>query len=297
MRSTMANGADGACTPLDDFTDDQVAVRGRKARDLRNRLDDTPEETWSAYQSHILPEVLGYLDRIAQEAEFELTLRDQPFKLSRLHQEFSTHKKSEVSPIDDPGMKLFMIKGVYILDEIKRTEAIPTEVPKSLAEIRTKLAAISSQEINSYMDSLGVHKLDPLRPPHPASANDEICVQPKQAARDHDFRVFVGDWRNKQQSPISDDKLLELANQCDDEGFPPIPPFINKTIYKQIKKWNDTYPEKEIKKFVHLIVHFRKMEPDGSKRPPRKRNEPVFDLQPFRSFLSYTAKRLSRKAR
>jgi hypothetical protein len=297
VRSTMANGADGACTPLDNFTNDQLKERSRKARHLYSCLENASGETCSPYELHVTPAVLSYLDLVAKEADLEFALRDQPNQLRRLNEEFSAFKNSRprFSP-DAPASFLPVLNATTTFqDEIRRTKDIATEAPKLLEEIRTKLAALSSQEINSYMGILKVSDFDPLRPPLPH-------LKPEVAkARLDQFYITVTNWHNRQPKTkrgiaFSTDSLMELAIECDRNRFTPDLQYLPESVWGPIDKWNHMRAGEPVLKFKDLIERFQEKEvPAPDVWVKDEASEDVRDLQPFQDFVSSTAKRLTRK--
>jgi hypothetical protein len=64
----MDDGTNGAGTPFDNFTNDELIARSCKARDLYSRLEDALScAILPPYELHVIPGVLIYLDPIAQE--------------------------------------------------------------------------------------------------------------------------------------------------------------------------------------------------------------------------------------
>lgn len=235
----MADGADGACTPLDDFTNDQLKERSRKARHLHSCLENASDETCSPYELHVLPAVLSYLDLVAEEADLEFALRNQPNQSRRLNEEFTAFKKSRprFSPNDPTSFLPILNATVRFQDEIRRTRDIATEAPKLLEEIRTKLDSISSQEVNSCMDVLGVSATDPLRPPMPHLQTEVAKSKLNQ------FYITLTIWHKRQPKTkrgiaFSTDSLMDLADECDRNQFKPNSQYIPDSVWIPIDKWN-----------------------------------------------------------
>jgi hypothetical protein len=279
----MENGTHGAGTPLCGFTDDQLTVRSRKARDLYSRLKKQSLDTCS-YQSHASHELLGYLDLIAQEAGLEPVVRDSSSWIERLDAELLVLSKEPVSTLC-PNGKANWEERMRLKVEKKHLADAAANAPKSLEEIREKLANLPPQDIHEYMDSLGVSKFDPLRPPRPETDFEGAGAVHGTESQATAFRLSVANWwkeqpeiRNGQTVPIS--SLKKLAFQCDTRKFRPRPPFLPPSVFRSIREWNRKHPEYEIKTFADFIARIGKHDDD---------------LQPFRSYLSNTASRIARQ--
>lgn len=288
MRSTMADGADGARTPLDDFTLTQLNERFRKATDLHSRIKCQPPDTCSAYQSHVTPDVLRYLDLIAREARLQFLLLNRDDELVS-----NRNRLLAIEPSPSAGLDLrsYFDEFESTRDDVERVQEFLFKIPESLERIRIELAAISAREINSYMNALGVSEDDPLRPhlPNASPTRAEPTDSKRLSPKAQEFRELVAkEWR-KQRKGLRGKRTpptvtLAIAQELDKpRKFKPVTPYIELTLENQIKIWNATYPERKIITFEDMVN--RSTEPNNDAGVPR----PRFKLAAFRKFLSNTA--------
>lgn len=286
MRSTMADGADGAATPLDNLTNDQLTQRSLAARGLHSCLEDKTPETWTAYQSYVLPKVKNYLDLIAQEADLTFEVRNSQDALAGLRNQQSVLVNAP------PSGKKYWDERLDLKLAIHHKELRIVGAPKALEAIRTKLAAISAQEINSHMSALEVPEGDPLRPPMrnlpPASA--ERTDSKRLPPRAQEFRdVIAKEWKKRRKGlgrkRTSVDAMKAIAKACDDRKVKPISPFIEPALEEQIHKWNVTHDQlRRIKTFQDIVK--QSIEPQPL---------PRFKLGVFRKFLANCASNFPQK--
>jgi hypothetical protein len=282
----MADGANGARTPLDDFTLDQLKGRFRKATDLHSRMKCQSSETCSAYQSHVIPDVLRYLDLTAQEAKLEFLLRNRDNEMM-----WQRNRLLAIEPSTSTGLDLrsYFDEFESTRADVEHVRSFLFQIPKSLEKIRIELAAISAQEINSHMDALGVSEGDPLRPPlrSQSPTRAELTDSKRLSPKVQEFRELVArEWKKRRKglggkrTPVP--AIRAIARECDENKFKPVPPFIEPTLERQIHKWNTAFPKRKIVTFEDMVE--RSIEP-----------QPRFKLGVFRKFLGNTASSFTQK--
>jgi hypothetical protein len=286
----MANGADGACAPLDNFTDDQLLARLGKARDLRQRFIDQSPEACSPYEQHAAHEVSGYLLIIANEAVHEINIRSLPAEIKTLGEELSAlEEPPSASPPHSEESYEHKRERWRLSFFINQKELSLAESRKSICGLRKKLAAISSQEINSYMDVVGISKLEPLRPTMPelcAGANP-LTKETKVAGKA--FRRFAAEWWSIQRKNYGSDRVpveefKEFAKECNKRRFKPNSAILPGTVWKQVKRWNKEHKNDQVDTFTDMIERFSMKRGSGD----------PYTLGPLRTFLWTNLNRLSK---
>lgn len=282
-------------TPLDGFTEENLANRERAARDMLKVCRQYLEEAPNPFRKNALNKVIEYLELIAVEAN---RVRIQKQQDPLLDSEEDRYIALQEDLRTQPENSTLENECSNLLASLRSRRIYAGSLRGDVTSTELRLRSMAAKEMHEYLTIIvGMPNNDCLRPPAVELSEQTNLYSGTMTIRAEKKAAFssfaANQWkelRTKSTDPVSDDLLAKLALDWDKQGWKPTRDFLPRSVIDSIAHYNKHHPTKAIKTFSGLIQAFRIKKVNSGFLRIRNNNKAA-TLQPLRRWLSYNAGR------
>jgi hypothetical protein len=258
------------------------------------KLLDTirPEETTvTGARKRALSGVINYLGLLFDQARDEQRNRELQQELERDRQILA---ELASAPQENDKNSDRLCDRDRLQKDIEDTERLIHSRRSARDAVEGQLSALSSIQIDSYLDVAGIPAHDPLRLALNGQGNDlskasESSTEPSPA---QSFKTFAAETfidliaKYPGRSGVPAEALVPFATECNTRGYMLNSDFLGDTVCKAIKDYNGDHPQAEIKNFSDLVAVLKRSPIGTGSVKKKKKNSKQEVTRKFRVWLS-----------